>query len=169
MFALVQCTTSPVNSPQTWALSALGLPASRSWNWGLTRKTSSVISPEGQTGACVKPIHLFFFIDTQVSKMAQGKFPFCLRGSLSPGMNKLLLCRKNKPTNNSFSYYYLHFQNKDNFHGDMALSILRVTVLQTKSQAFETRLFSQKLRSDLLWAIPYNPSWVREKASITHC
>lgn len=70
----------------------------------------------------VKPVpasnpSIFFFIQTQVSKMARGKFPFCLRGSLAPGMNKLLLCRKNKPTNNNFSYYICIFRIRTIFMG----------------------------------------------------
>lgn len=119
----------------------------------LQERPHQSLDQRAKPSAHAKPVHLFSWIkwpeekqiQTHISKRKSGKFPFCLRWSPSPRSNKLFLCGRNQPINNNASYHKLRFQNEDNqVHGDVALSILKVVVLQAKSQAFETPVFSLK-------------------------
>lgn len=88
MLTLTQWASSPMSGLQAWDLSALwACPVTRHWNWLLTRKTLSVISPDGHTSACNKFVYLFSSvrwagekqIRTHISMRRKDKLPFCLR------------------------------------------------------------------------------------------
>lgn len=110
MFALVQWMTSPWMAPDSglcllWTCQQIGPETGT-----LQERPHQSLVQKLQRVPRSNPSIFFSWtkwseekIQAHISKMTWGNFPFCLKWSLSPGMNRLLLWRKNKPKTNSFS------------------------------------------------------------------